>query len=147
MTQAYTERFTEVHKLGDWQQPMTHAPGTVNTDWEPMANNQRAVYILLLGATALNGTLNMTIYEATDAAGTDPQAIAGKTITQLTNAAGDATSAVVIEVRSEELDPGHSYVRAAIVTGGGNMTYAVVPLFGCSNYVPVATTNWSEIVD
>ena len=150
MTQAYTQRFTEVHLLGDWTQPMTGVAGqTWQTDWESMAIHQRAVYMLFVGAMAAGATITYRVDQATDAAGANQKAIAGKAITQLTQAGGDATSAVIIEVRSEELDVdgGFTFVSGISLIGVNDVTFMQLPLFGASNYVPVPTAGWTEIVD
>ena len=37
---------------------------------------------------------------------------------------------------------------AGILTIAGNTVYCtVLPIFGCSNYVPVPVANWTEVVD
>ena len=150
MSQTYTARFTEVHKLGDWSQPMTATAGqTWATDYESMQQYQRAVYIVFVGAMGAGATFNFLLAQAQDAAGTGVKAIAGKQITELTQAGGSATSACVIEVRTEELDVdnGFTHVAGISVTGVGNVTFSIVPLFFCANNPPVPITEWTEIID
>lgn len=150
MSQEYTARFTEVHRLGDWNQPMTGTAGqTWATDYESMQQYQRAVYLVFVGAMAAGATFNFLLAQAKDAAGTDAVAIAGKQITELTQVDGGATSACIVEVRTEELDVdnGYTHVAGAAVIGVNNVTFCVIPLFFCANNPPVPITQWTEIID
>ena len=124
MTQEYTFRFTEAHELGDGLGPDTYsnAGSPWASGWDCLSNHQRAIYVAYVGTMGAATTWTMAIYEAQDATGTNAQIL--KVATQLTQAGGDAESSVCIEVRTEELT-----------------------LLGCSNYPPVATTRWTEIVD
>ena len=151
MTQAYTQRFTEVHELLDsaWLVPANKTPAAYTTGYVSMANHQRAVYILLTGVMAQGATLNLQLWQATDTAGTVAKVIAGKAITQLTQAGGDLNDACIIEVRTEELDVdgGFDCIAGILTVGAGNVYCTLLPLFGTSNYVPVPVANWTEIVD
>ena len=150
MTQAYTNRFTEVEELPvGWLTPDTRAAGVYTTGYISLANHQRASFILLVGDMAAGATVDLQLWEATDAAGTGAQAIVGKAITQLTQAGGDGDDAVIVELRTEELDvdAGYAFVAAIVTIAGGNVDSALLPLLGCSNYPPVSVANWTEIVD
>lgn len=149
MTQSYTSRFTE-----NWELFGADADNYAIGVYEPltyrhMGNHQRAVLIVHVGDMAAGATVDVELRQATTAAATDDKAITGKAITQLTQAGGDAGSTVVIEVRTEELDVdgGFCYIGALLTVAGNTADIGIVALAGCSNYVPVPTTNWTEIVD
>ena len=149
MTQAYTQRFTEVHELVGHLCDLAD-PGVYTTlNYRSMANHQRAVAILVLGDMAQGGTIDLALMQATDTAGTGAKAIAGKAITQLTQAGGDGNDVCIIEVRTEELDVdgGFAYVGGILTVGTAAAEVAVIGLMGCSNYVPVSVANWTEIID
>lgn len=149
MTQEFTHRFSEVHELVGFGID-TYAIGAHFTlTYRNMANHQRAVVILLVGELAAGATVAAQLWQATDAVGTSAKPIPGKAITQLSQAAGDGNDAVIIEVRAEELDVsgGFGYVGGVLTVAGNTAEIAVLGLFGCSNYVPVSTANWTEIVD
>jgi len=148
MTQAYTNRFTEVHELVGADADV-FAIGVYPQNYVSMANHQRAVIILHVGDMAQGATVDLQVWQATDAAGTGAKVIAGKAITQLTQAGGDAGSTVIIELRSEELDVngGFAFIGMVLTVAGGDCDIGVVALGGCSNYPPVSTTAWTEIVD
>jgi hypothetical protein len=150
MTQAYTNRFSEVHELADWYVPASRGAGAYPTAYVNMANHQRAIFVLLTGTMAGTSTVDLSLWQATDALGAGPaKPIAGKVITQLTQAGGDGNDAVLIELRTEEMDVsgGFCYVQARLVVGNAATLCSLLPLYGCSNYVPVSVANWTEIVD
>jgi len=149
MTQAYTNRFTEVWEL--YGADADNYAAGVYTAWgyRSLGNHQRAVLIMHVGDMAGGATVNLVGYQATDATGADAKVIPGKAITQLTQAGGDAGSTVAIELRTEELDVdgGFAFVGATLTVGVAACDIGIVALAGCSNYVPVPTTAWTEIVD
>ncbi len=148
MAQTYTENFTEIHELAGAVVD-TFAAGIHEVmTYRSMANHQRAVLIMHVGDMGAGATVDLQLLQATDAAGADAKAITGKSITQLTQAGGDAGSTVAIEVRAEELDVnnGFAFIGAELTVANANCDIGIVALAGCSNYAPVATTNWTEIV-
>jgi hypothetical protein len=149
MTQAYTQRFTEVHELGPVANPDVVAIGVHASPFFNLANHQRAVVILLVGDMQAGATVDMQLWQATTQAGANAKIIAGKAITQLTQAGGDGNDSLIVEVRTEELDVdgGFTFVNAIITVAGDTVELASLALLGCSNYSPVATTRWTEIVD
>ena len=149
MTQAYTNRFTEVWELWGADADVYAIGVHTGALYRSMANHQRAVLIANIGTIAAGGTVDIALLQATDAAGTGAKAIAGKNITQLTQAGGDDGSTVVIELRTEELDVdgGFSFVGGIVTVAGNTAEIGLFALAGCSNYVPVPVTAWTEIVD
>jgi hypothetical protein len=149
MTQAYTNRFTEVWELfgadADNYAIGVYTPVT----YRHVGNHQRAALIVHVGDMGAGATVDLALLQASDAAGLTAKAISGKSITQLTQAGGDAGSTVVIEMRTEEMDVdgGFCYLGATLTVAGNVADIGIVALAGCSNYVPVPVTNWTEIVD
>ena len=149
MTQAYTHRFTEVHEVLDVLVPAVYTPAAYTTAYVELANHQRVFYLLVTGVMVAQSTINLQIWQATDAAGTAAKVVAGKAITALTAVGGDGNDIVGIEVRTEELDVDakFSFVAGILTVGVANSALALVPIYGCSNYPPVPVTNWTEIID
>lgn len=144
---SYTERFTEVHQHVTALYPANRAAAVYNTNWADASGHHRFVVELFVGVMAQGATLDLVIQEATDNAGTNAANIAGKAITQLTQAGGDGDDTVIIEVRCEELTPGYRYVRAV-------MTIANAAVFTClsakgvvARYQPVPIGGLTEVVD
>jgi len=95
---------------------------------------------------AAAGTVNLLLQEAQDNVGTGAANIAGKTITQLTQAGGDGNDVCIIELRTEEMTPGFQFVRA-VLTIAGNTAFTAGLGYGVVNrFAPVATGLVTEII-
>jgi len=108
----------------------------------------RLWFELNVGEMQATATLDAGLMQSTSAAGAGNKAITGKTITQLTQAGGDGDGLVCIELQTEELDVdgGFCYVNYYITVAAAAVECSAV-LYGCSSrYMPVPTTNWTEIV-
>ena len=148
----YTQRFTENYQLAGFRIPMT---GTAGQTWDiagsyvSMANHQRAVFLLGTGAMGAGATLDFQVWQATSAAGANAKIVGGKAITQLSQAAGDASDAVAIELRTEELDVdgGFSFINGTFTIGTDTVTFTGMLLLGGTNQAPVPVSAWTEIVD
>lgn len=145
---AYTERFSEVNEL------LAHIPAdsettAVTSGWVLMETNHRAVVIISIGDMVATATLDAALTQASDALGTGAKAIAGKSITQLTQAGGDGNQVVMIELRAEELDVsgGFEYILLTITPAVAAVEFAAFILGTVVRYMPVSTTNVAEIVD
>jgi len=145
----YTQRFTENYQLAPGLIPASYAAGVYPTAWASMANNQRAVFIAVTGAMAQGATLDVQLWQATDATGTGAVIIPGKFTTQLQQSAGDGNDAVIIELRTEEMEvsAGYSYIGAIITVGTGAVVLMAAFFLGGTNQAPVPTGLWTEIVD
>ena len=142
----YTERFSEVHQVGCELFAQNRAAAVYQSAWFNMQIHHRFVYVLQVGVIAAAGTVNLILQEAQDATGTGAAAIAGKAITQLTQAGGDGNDVVMIELRTEEMTPGFDFVRA-VLTVAGNTAFTAGLGYGIINrYAPVATTLVTEII-
>lgn len=146
---SFTERFSEVNAVLGGLHADQRAAGNYNTAWVAMNNYHRAVILIDVGPMAAGATLNVILQEATDAAGAGVQAIAGKAITQLTQAGGDQNDWVMIELRSEELDENNAYafIRAQVTVAAAAVDLSVWILGTVPRYPPVPITNVTEIVD
>ena len=145
---TYTNRFTEELALLDVMYPDDRGPGTHNGDWISLSTYHRARFLLLMGDMGALATCTAGLQQATDATGTGVKAIAGKTITQLTQAGGDAGSPVAIELQTEELDVdgGFCFVRFYVTTAVNTTIFAAVLEGSPSRYSAVPTTEYNEIV-
>ena len=138
----YTNRFTEVNILLDVLDFEGHAGGE-STEWVSYQNYHRGVVMIVTGA--MTGTLDVALWQATNAAGAGAKVIAAKAITQL--AGTDDQSECIIEFQTEELDVdgGFDFVRAQSVNGAANdygiLVFGVIPRFP-----PGPTTGWDEII-
>ena len=99
---GYTERFTEQYQLAAVEFPDSAGAGTLNGAWLSMRDFHRAFFMLLVGDIVATGTVDFLLQQATDTAGTGVKAIAGKAITQLTQAGGDSDDACGIELHKRD---------------------------------------------
>lgn len=142
----YTEEFSEVHQVGAELYSANWAIGVHQSAWFDMSIHHRLACVLKVGVIAAAGTVNLILQEAQDNVGTGAAAIAGKAITQLTQAGGDGNDVCIIELRTEELTPGFDFVRV-VMTVAGNTAQADVTCYGITNrYAPVASGLITEIV-
>ena len=145
----YTQRFTENYQVGPGFFPATYAIGVYQSAWANMANNQRAVFVLGTGAMAAGATVDVQLWQATDAAGAGAVIIAGKAIIQLGQALGDGNDSVAIELRTEEMNvsAGYNYISAVVTVGGNTCALTGTFFLGGTNQAPVPIGLWTEIVD
>jgi hypothetical protein len=147
MADSYTERFSEVHEVMAVEHADSQAAGAHATAWVYAGNHHRYVAVLDVGDMAATATLDMVVRAATSAAGTGTVNLAGKAITQLTQAGGDGNEIVMIEVRAEELAEFYDYIQVLVTVGTDAVEYSLI-LYGiCPRWSPVALTNMSEVVD
>ena len=85
----YTERFSETHYPLASYHADSLGISTVYTAYVSLANYHRAVAGIDVGDMAGTATLDVSIVQASDTAGTGVKAITGKAMTQLTQAGGD----------------------------------------------------------
>jgi len=146
---AYTERFSEVHKLLISENSPTLAAGVYDSPWVSLANYHRAAVVLHVIDMGAGATLDLAVRQATDTAGTSAKAFTtAKAITQLTQAGGDVDSDVCIEVQTEEMDVTNGFdclglrltVAVAAVVVSWHV-FGIVP-----RYAPVGVTDWTEVV-
>lgn len=145
---SYTERNSEVlYPLATYNADALGV-GTFNSAYVLMRDYHRAWLVINVGEMGGGATLDAGIEQATDVAGAGVKAIAGKTITQLTQAGGDSDSLVCIELQTEELDVSLNFdaIRFYLTVAGAATEVSAI-LYGTqSRFEAVPTTNWAEIV-
>jgi hypothetical protein len=142
----YTERFSEVHQVGAELYPDNLAAAVHQSAWFNMSIHHRAACVLMVGEMGQGATVDLILQEAQDAAGTGAAAIAGKAITQLTQAGGDGNDVCIIELRTEEMTPGFDFVRAVLTIGNAAVDASVITFGIINRFAPVATTLVTEVI-
>lgn len=122
--------------------------GTYYTPWISMAQRERLLFVLDVGDMTATSTVDLELHEAQDAAGTGAVAIAGKAITQLTQAGGDGNDDVCINLGAAELNAAQNFdhvrARLDVLTASSNACLFVFA--EALRYLPPAVTAWTEIV-
>jgi hypothetical protein len=109
--------------------PTSQAAGNADTGWVSMALFRSAMAVVAAGALGTSATLDAKIQQAQDDTGTGVKDIAGKAITQLTQAASGSNKVTVINVRATDLDFGAGFTHIRLrVTGAvaASLTSAVL---------------------
>ena len=124
------------------------AGSTYRTPYFSMTNHHKALTLLSVGDMGQAATLDCTLMQAQDAAGTGAKVIAAKAITQLTQAGGDEDSAVAINLRTEEMDAQNDFdfLAVRIRVGTATVNFALIVLGNVPRYAPVTQTPWTEVV-
>jgi hypothetical protein len=99
--------------------PVSQGVGAVSTGWISMQNWRSVMAIVQAGVLGAAATLDAKLEQATSAAGAGAKDIAGKVITQLTQAGADSNKQAIINLRQVELDfsGGYSHVRLTLTVG------------------------------
>lgn len=99
--------------------PVSQAAGTVGTAWLSVAEFQRVLALVQVGALGASATVDAKLQQATDNSGTSAKDVSGKSITQLTKAGTDDNKQVLIDLATEELDVegGFGFVKLSITVG------------------------------
>jgi len=144
---SYTERFSEVHQLLDFI-AVDSWTTEQNTGFFSLQNIHRAVVIIATGDMAVGATLDVTIDQATSTAGAGSKALSGKSITQLSAAAGDADDVIIMEIRAEELDVTNNYdcINVRCSPAGAATEFCVLVFGVVQRFVPVSTTLLEEVI-
>lgn len=145
----FTNRMSELMTPLAFFNADSQGAGTVNGTSVSLANYHRAFLVVDVGDMAGTATLDVSLQQAQDTAGTGAKAITGKAITQLTQAGGDGNEIVCIELRTEELDIANGFdcARYSFTVANAAVELSAILYGACPRYMPVPTTNWSEIVD
>jgi hypothetical protein len=131
-----------------FEPPDSFGAATRNSAWANMENYHRGWLVLIVGDMQQGATLDVLLREATDALGTGAANIAGKAITQLTQAGGDGNDIICIELQTEEMNvpANYDFVGVQVVIAGAAVEYSYV-FFACeTRYAPVPVTQWTEVV-
>jgi hypothetical protein len=119
----------------------------VESDWVDMSKFERAIAILLVGATT--DKTDFKVQQATDASGTSKKDITGKAITQL--GTGDDNKQAIIEIRQNDLDLalGFTHINCVVTgdsTGAGDLAAALI-LGGDASYEPADDGDLASVAE
>jgi hypothetical protein len=96
--------------------PGNQAAGVVSTGWVALNTHHGLLALVQTGALATGSTVDAKLQQALDTSGTGAKDVAGKAITQLTQASNGANRQALINLRPEELDVnnGFAFVRLVV---------------------------------
>ena len=127
--------------------PDAYAAAAFSTGYIDMSKREGIQAIVMVGTFVATGLLDAKLEQATDSGGTGKKDVAGKAITQLTDAGTDDDKQAVINCRKEELDiaNGFDFVRLTVTltTAGADMGAIVVDQG--ANYGPASDNDLSSV--
>lgn len=99
--------------------PDAYAADTYTTGWISMVDYRQIQAIVMAGDLGASATLDAKLEQAQDGSGTGAKDVAGKAITQLTQAGTDSNKQAVINCRDDELDVDNDFthVRLSLTVG------------------------------
>jgi len=115
---------SEVGALCATIDPDVYTAAAYTSDYIDMGLFERAQFIVLAGTLGASATIDASIVQATDAAGTGSKALTtAKAITQMTQAGTDQSDTqAVINVLAEDLDMANDFSFCAITVTVGTAT-------------------------
>uniref|UniRef100_A0A6M3KDS5 Uncharacterized protein n=1 Tax=viral metagenome TaxID=1070528 RepID=A0A6M3KDS5_9ZZZZ len=125
--------------------PDNYAAAAYTSDWVPLQDLRRAMFIVMVGDMGTNGTVDFKLQEATDSSGTGATDITGKSITQLTQAGTDDNKQAIIEIDASELTDGYPYVAAVMTVGTAASDAAAICLAGDARFKPASDFDLSSV--
>ena len=128
--------------------PSSQAAGAAYSGWVSMAEVDRILALVQVGAFGALATVDANVSQAQDATGTGAKAIGtGKAITQMLASGGNNVQAL-IDVRATELDVanGFGFVQLEIIVGTAATETAGVILGGDARFEPASTFNQAGVV-
>jgi len=151
-----TEKFTEVVDVLAALAPTT-ANGTQaahTTGYVDFADYHRGFVWLHIGTPSGASTIDVTLQQAKDTAGTGTKELTDVTGVTGTKSpdqivAGDAGNYVGIEINTPELDATNGYhcIQATVTVGTAAYTYALALLGLVGRYEPAGVTDFQEVVE
>jgi hypothetical protein len=129
--------------------PATLTTGAHSSAWVSMVAFEAMMVSILAGALGTNATLDAKLQQASDASGTGVKDIAGKAITQLTEAGGDSLKQAVINVRADDLDVvnGFTHIRLLTTIGVASSVAGAVIHGFYPHYGPASDNDASTVLE
>lgn len=131
--------------------PDVTTASTVTTGWIDMAKWGAIMAVVMAGTLGASATLDAKLEQAKDTSGTSAKDIAGKAITQLTQAGNDSDKQSIINCFQQDLDidNGFTHVRLSLTVGiatsdAGAIVLGFDPVKGQANLSDASTVD--EIV-
>lgn len=128
--------------------PDAYAASTVTTGWIDSSKYHTFMAIVQAGDLGVSATLDAKLQQASDGSGTGAKDIAGKAITQLTQAGTDSDKQAIINLRPSDLDLDNNFTHfrlsmtvAVAASDAGGIVLGVGPRNG------YATANDAATVD
>lgn len=142
-----TYRPSEKVAVLDAISPVSQGVGTVTGSWISVAQFRKILAIIQTGVMTATATLDAKLQQATTSGGAGAKDVSGKAITQLTQAGGDSSKQVLIDLDTSQLDVagGFSYIRLSLTDAAAASLISAVLLGFDGRYEPASVSNAASV--
>jgi hypothetical protein len=144
---VYSEQLSQKLAVVSCIDPDAIAAGSVNGDAVDMSKFNRVLYVVMSGDLGVSATLDYKLQGSPNGS-TGWTDLAGKAITQLTQAGGDSDKQALIEITAEELhgySSAYRYVRDVLTVGVATSEAGAVALASCSRIHPASDDDLASV--
>jgi hypothetical protein len=147
---VYTERMSEalaIPAAGIHTASQTTGSSPYDTAAIPLAKVRRTLFIIDLGALGTSGTVDFKVRWCATSGGTYND-LSNTSITQRTQAGGDGTQYVLVEITTEQVinaQPTAQFIKGRLTIGTAASQVAVIPLCAMERYEPASGTNSTQV--
>ena len=129
--------------------PDAQTAAAYSTGWIDMASFDKLLAIVQAGALGTSATLDAKLEQAQDGSGTGVKDIAGKAITQLTEAGADSDKQALINLVGEELDVtnGFTHARLTVTVAVATSDASAIVLGFTARYAPGSDTDLASVAE
>ena len=125
--------------------PDAYGTGTQGSDYVDMTKFNRVLFVVQAGTLGSSATLDFKIQEATSSAGAGVVDLAGKAVTQLTDASTDSDKQAIVEVCANELSAGFTHVRGVMTIATATSDAGAIALAGVPRYHPASDNDLASV--
>ena len=119
--------------------PSSQAAGAATSGWVSLANFQKLLAIVQVGAFGASATVDAKIQQATDNAGTGAKDVAGAAIAQMLAAGGNNVQAEVnLDAAQLDVEGGFGFVQLSVTVGAAATETAALLLGFSPRFAPPA---------
>jgi hypothetical protein len=143
----YTENLSQQLAVVSCIDPDAYGAGAVNGDAVDLSKFNRVLFVVMVGDLGTNATVDYKLQGSPDGS-TGWTDLAGKAITQLTQAGTDSDKQALVEITAEELH-GYSgtyrYVRDVLTVGTAASDCGAVALAGVPRFHPASDDDLASV--
>lgn len=119
--------------------PSSQAAGAANSGWVPLADFQKLLAIVQVGAFGAAATVDAKIQQAQDNAGTGAKDVAGAAIAQMAAAGGNNVQAEInLDAAQLDVEGGFGFVQLSVTVGAAATETAALLLGFNPRFAPPA---------
>ncbi len=124
--------------------PSSQAAGTATSGWISMAEFQKLLAVVQVGALGVSATVDANVQQAQDGIGTGAKAITGAAITQIT-AGNNQQAEINLDAQQLDVANGFGYVNLSVIVGVAATETAALVLGFVPRFAPASANNAASV--